>query len=121
MELLAYAIYDTKAEVFDRPFYVQNDQVAIRSLADALADGRSPLAKHAPDYCLFCLGSFNDHTGYIEGFSPRNLGMIVGLARSVKPFNNRDLFDTSDQGDESTPERDDPPVLDRPDGGDSKK
>lgn len=121
MELLAYAIYDTKAEVFDRPFYVQNDQVAIRSLADALADGRSPLAKHAPDYCLFCLGSFNDATGVIEGFSPRNVGMIVALARSVIPFNNRDLFDKSDQGDESSTERDEQQVLNRSDGGDSTK
>lgn len=119
MELLAYAIFDTKAECFDRPFFVQNDAVAIRSIADALAGGQSPLSRHAGDYLLFCIGGFDDQRGAIEGFNPRNLGPIVSLAKSVIPFNNRDLFEKTDQADhEPTQQRDDASVLNGAERGD---
>lgn len=82
MELLAFCIYDTKAELFQRPFFAPTDGSAIRAVVD---EGRRPgseLGAHPTDYVLFCVGAFDDSTGALGGFTPRNMGLVKSLISS---------------------------------------
>ena len=63
MKLKIYSVFDDKAGAFDRPFFLQNDPMAIRSFSDAVADKTTGLSVHASDYKLYCLGEFDDVSG----------------------------------------------------------
>lgn len=61
-----YAIKDTKIGAFKTPFYSYNDQVAIRSLKNAINDKTAgELYQNPEDFQLYTLGEFNDLTGDI--------------------------------------------------------
>lgn len=98
MELLAYAVFDTKSESFNRPFFVQTDGAATRAIVNEALDPQSFLAVNAADYVLFCIGAFDQSTGQLSGFAPRNLGVASGLVeayrRSLNEKNGqRDIVD----------------------------
>jgi hypothetical protein len=67
MKLKMYSIYDTVAEVFNKPFCDHNDQSAVRAFTHSL------LAKETPDkndFQLYRIGSFDDSNGEIEHENP---------------------------------------------------
>lgn len=55
-----YSIKDIKAEVFDRPFYLQNRAIAIRSFTDEANNPQSLINKHPEDYDLYEIGHYDD-------------------------------------------------------------
>lgn len=63
MKTNVYAIFDHKAKIFNRPFYLVNDQVATRTCLDLLADPNTDVAKHPTDFALFKLGTYEDTSG----------------------------------------------------------
>lgn len=63
MRLKVYSVFDDKAGAFARPFFLQNDALAIRSFSDAIADKSTGLSIHASDYKLYNLGEFDDVSG----------------------------------------------------------
>lgn len=66
MKMNIYAIKDTKVGAFKSPYYSYNDQVAVRSLANAVNDQNAgELYLNADDFQLYCLGEYNDVTGEI--------------------------------------------------------
>lgn len=67
MKLQIYAIRDEKAEGYAIPFFLANDGLAIRAFGDLALDKQSALNRHSGDYCLYCIGSFDDFEGSIEG------------------------------------------------------
>lgn len=77
MNLVMVAVRDSATEMFGRPFFVQNSRVAVRSFTDEVnrTDVQNELNKHAEDFTLFELGTFNDSNGE---FSPN----IVQLVRA---------------------------------------
>lgn len=60
MKLRVYSIYDSVAQVFNRPFTEINDGTAIRSFNQNAAS-----QPHKNDYTLFRLGEFVDHSGML--------------------------------------------------------
>lgn len=60
-----YSVYAVKDEVigFNAPALQVNDAAAMRSFAEVFKDVHSPT-----DYSLWCLGSFDTDTGYIDSF-----------------------------------------------------
>lgn len=58
--LSIYSIYDTVAEVFNKPFTDINNASAIRSFTSSVQD-----QPHKNDYVLYYLGTFEDNSGEI--------------------------------------------------------
>lgn len=63
MDLEVYAILDCKLSAFARPFFVQNDAVAMRAFGDAVMEKGSPYNAHPEDYVLYRLARFSSETG----------------------------------------------------------
>jgi len=72
------AVYDSKAEVYNRPFFVEAVGIALRSFMDLLKEGTHDFAKHPEDYTLFHLGSFDNKTAKYDLFAtPKSLGVAI--------------------------------------------
>jgi len=66
MMLLAFAVFDSKAEAYLRPFFAETKGLALRNFVDAVQDSNSPMGKHPEDYTLFHVGAYNQLTGVLE-------------------------------------------------------
>lgn len=68
MNLNIYAIKDTTIGSFMNPFYLQNDNVAIREFSNIIkyAPVENNIRRNAKDMQLFKLGEFNEETGEIK-------------------------------------------------------
>lgn len=60
MLLNAYVIFDSKARIYNKPFYFVNDDVALRSAGQVMADPNSDIATHPEDFTMFKIGTYND-------------------------------------------------------------
>lgn len=61
-----FTIYDSKAKIYNKPFFQLNIQVALRTAGDLVKDGTSEVANHPEDFTLFHIGSYDDTTGEIK-------------------------------------------------------
>lgn len=66
MYLMMYAVYDSCAGVYDRPFCAPNDAVAVRSFTDIANDKNHPIGQHPEHYSLHKVGIFDDANAEIE-------------------------------------------------------
>ncbi|WNK14620.1 MAG: nonstructural protein [Microvirus sp.] len=66
MNLNIYSIHDSKAIRFSAPFFVPNDQLAIRAFERAVLDPASDVSHFPSDFTLYVLGQFDDATGAID-------------------------------------------------------
>ncbi len=82
MKLLAFAIHDSKAEAFLRPFFDMTKGSAVRSFADTVNEDGHPMNKHAEDYTLFHVGEFDQDMGKFVPAEPVSLGnaMVFKIA-----------------------------------------
>lgn len=60
------AIYDSKAEAFLKPVFVQSNGAAVRSFADAVNDPSTEFHKHPEDYTMFSIGEWTDDTALFD-------------------------------------------------------
>lgn len=75
MILSVFSVFDSKARLYARPFFVQNEAVAKRLFAWLTRDPQSDVSKAPADYTLFRIAQFNDETGVLEKVEPHvNLG-----------------------------------------------
>lgn len=65
MKLNIYAIFDEKAELFNTPFFMANDNLAIRGFNDLASDPSSTIYRNPQDYRLYELGEFQNLSGKI--------------------------------------------------------
>jgi len=73
-----FSIYDSKAENFNLPVYLQSSGLAIRTFSDSVLDPESPFAKHPADYTLFELGTYDDPTSTFDIFpTPKSLHVAI--------------------------------------------
>lgn len=69
-------IYDSKARVFFKPYYVSTIEVGQRAFAGALQDNSTEVSKFPADFTLFHLGAYDDELGSYELLTPMvNLGV----------------------------------------------
>lgn len=73
-----FSIYDSKAEVFHQPMFLNTKGEAIRSFIDEVNREGSPMNIHPEDYTLFHIGSFNQFGGKILPLSTPN-SMAVAI------------------------------------------
>lgn len=77
-----YTVYDNAAKAFLPPFYVQNDEVAIRTFADAVYSDNHQFNRYPADYTLMYAGTFEDSTGIFKTKAPTK---VVGALEVPRP------------------------------------
>lgn len=65
MIMKIFSVKDKQVNAFLQPFFSPTTGSALRSLLEACDDKNHTFAKHASDYLLFELGSFDDATGFV--------------------------------------------------------
>ncbi len=79
-----FAIYDAKAEFYARPFYEVSIGQALRAFADACQNAEHAFCKHAEDFTLWQIGTYDDgdakHTSF-EHLVP--LGKAMDFRTSI--------------------------------------
>lgn len=60
MLLKIFSVYDVKAEAYMQPFFMQSTGQACRSFEDTVNNPESVFNKHAADFTLFEIGTFED-------------------------------------------------------------
>ncbi len=61
-----FSVYDAKAQAYITPFFLPTVGMAVRAMADCLADPNHSFSRHPEDYTLFHLGTFEDMDGILE-------------------------------------------------------
>lgn len=61
-----YAIYDSKAKIYNAPFSLINDQVALRSATQMANDPSTQCCKNPEDFTIFSIGTYDDQTAQIK-------------------------------------------------------
>ena len=83
MMLKIYSVYDSKAEAYLQPFFMQSRGAAIRAFGDAVNDVNHVFAKHSGDYTLFEIGEFSDESASILSYAtPVSLGVAIEFVKS---------------------------------------
>lgn len=67
-----FSVFDSKAEVYMRPFVAQTVGAAVRGFSDEVNSARedSQLSQHPEDFALFELGSWDELSGAVEVLEP---------------------------------------------------
>ncbi len=69
MKLKAFSIYDSKAEAYHAPFFLNTVGLAIRTFEELANDLKTSIGKYPHDYTLFHIGDFNDQSGTLTAYS----------------------------------------------------
>jgi hypothetical protein len=75
-----YVIFDSKSKTYNKPFYMLNDQIAIRALTDLANDENTDVGRHSEDFSLFSIGTYDDEKALIDSTPPQ----IIAKAHEVK-------------------------------------
>lgn len=66
MKINIYVIWDAAAQVYNKPFYLHNDAVAIRSAMDIMRAGDTDIANSPHDFIMFRIGTYDDEHAQID-------------------------------------------------------
>lgn len=87
---LVFAVFDSKGKYFKSPFMMRSKGEAIRAFSDIANDKEHEICKHASDFTLFHLGSFDFETGkYTNEITPVSLGVAIEFKEVVEQPKNR--------------------------------
>ena len=84
MKLNAYAIFDSAAGVYMRPFFAQAHGLATRMFSDLACDADHDVGKHPEDYSLYFIGEYDDNKGELKPVTKECLATaqeLVSLSR----------------------------------------
>jgi len=69
-----FTVYDSKAHAYLTPFFLHEDDMAIRVFSDCVNDATHQFGKHPEDYTLFKIGSWEDDKAKFFTNNPIALG-----------------------------------------------
>ena len=86
-----FAVYDSKAGIYKRPFMALTTAHGIRLFEDACCTADTEVARHPGDFTLFEIGEFDDNTGtYTMRSAHLNLGKAIEFVNkgldNIKPL-----------------------------------
>lgn len=92
MEINVYSMFDSAAQAFTQPFFLQNDGLAIRAFQDNINSPEpNNVSEHPDQFTLFRIAEYNDKTGIIDKLEkPISLGIGVTF-KNDPPINNSEL------------------------------
>jgi len=75
---LMFAIFDSKAKYFNKPFMFQSKGEAVRGFSDLANDTQTEIGRHPEDFTLFYLGEYmQDKGSFKNAISPESLGVAI--------------------------------------------
>lgn len=83
MITVMYAIYDEKSKVYNKPFSMINEAVAIRAVKDLTLDKNTEVGRHPYDFSLWELGTYDDETA---NFVPYETKKLICMAHEIDAF-----------------------------------
>lgn len=87
MKLHILTVHDSKAEAFIQPFFSQTPATGIRMFEQAANDSNTDFSRHAEDYTLFELGTFDQDTAKFELHqTPISLGLAISYKTNQAPM-----------------------------------
>lgn len=90
MKLEIFAIFDTAAAAFLPPWTVPTRAMALRHLGELPeSQPQHQFVRHAEQYTLFCLGSFDSTSGIITPCAPEAVSNLKVLFARVKVVSER--------------------------------
>lgn len=66
MKTEMYTIYDSVAQIHNKPFHQTNKQVALRTATDLANDPKGEIFKNPEHYSMFYVGTYDDSNAEIE-------------------------------------------------------
>ena len=94
MNLGIFTVYDQKAKAYLPPFFLPEEDMAIRVFGDCCNDRDHQFGRHPEDYHLFGIGHFDDCKGTINETSPQLVASGQSLLRPEE--NGRKETENSD-------------------------
>lgn len=79
MNLNIYSFYDTKAGMFNVPFFLPTDGMAVRAAIDLGEDLNSRIGRHPEDFVLYRIGVFDDSNATVVSRAPESLGPVASM------------------------------------------
>lgn len=80
MKIYFFSLFDRAVSAYAPPWISRSRAEAIRTVADDVNKADSQLNRHASDYQLFEVGSFDDQTGLVESrLSPEFVILVSEL------------------------------------------
>lgn len=65
MQLVAFAVFDSKVGAFSQPMFAPTKAAGVRMFANIANDRGTAVGANPEDYTLFAIGSFNNETGVL--------------------------------------------------------
>lgn len=98
MLMQMYVIFDKKAKIYNKPFYLINDNVALRTANQLVNDVNMECSKSPEDFVMFRIGSYEDTTAKVKPYEKHDvICRFHELVQHHKPF---DPIETGLTGDE---------------------
>lgn len=86
-----FSIYDTKAQMFNLPFFQLNSEIAKRAFLALVRDPNTSIGQFPADYALFRIGTFTDQDGCLNSETP--VQVLTGVeARAMLASLEPELF-----------------------------
>jgi len=73
VKLNAYVSRDSKANVYNKPFFLGTHAEAIRAFHQAVKKEGTLLSEHPEDFSLYFIGSYDDNSAELEAVPPVHL------------------------------------------------
>lgn len=77
MQQFVYSVYDEKAKAYITPFFMHNDDMAIRIFTECAMSADHQFGRFPADYSLWRLGSWEDQKAVFT--AERKVPVITGL------------------------------------------
>lgn len=82
----AFSVYDSKARIFNLPFYFINVGEALRAFSDLANDLTTSVGRHPHDFSLQEIGTYDALTGHLLAVHPFvNHGLAAAFVRDAAP------------------------------------
>lgn len=79
MELKVFSIRDSKAEIYNQPFFNKSHGEAERNFQMLIADEKSMVSKYPEDFDLYFIGTYDDESGKLDPL-PTPQHVVKGIA-----------------------------------------
>lgn len=86
MKMEIFAVYDEKAAAYMTPFFMNSRGEASRAFGDAVSSPDHAFHKHAEDFTLYYLGTFDNGLAQFETVTPEPLVRASSLLVKVTPI-----------------------------------
>lgn len=81
MIMKVFSVYDSKAQMFNVPYFANTTPQAIRSFSDLANDPQTLVCKHPGDFVLYEIGEYDDSNAKMVNYSEHH---HLGVASQYK-------------------------------------